>query len=71
VQNDRDAVLSTTPQDIRGFSQLTADVLAQNALCVYGNSDKLTADQALFNEIIKIDQSGHPIRVSDPDGVVK
>jgi Zn-dependent M16 (insulinase) family peptidase len=69
VQNDRDAVLSTTAQDIRGFSQLTADVLAQNSLCVYGNADRLTTDQALFHLLITIDQADHPDRVTDPDGV--
>ena len=71
VQYDRNAVLSTTPQDIRGFSQLTADVLNQNTLCVYGNSDRLTTDQSMFNAIVKIDQANHPDGVQDPDGVVK
>ena len=69
VQHDRDAVLSTTPQDIRGFSKLTADVLSQDAFCVYGNADRLTTDQGLFHHLVKIDQAEHPDRVIDPDGV--
>ena len=59
IQQDRTAVLSTTPEDIRGFSQLAADVLNQNAICVYGNSEKLTGEQALFKSLLKIDQSNN------------
>jgi presequence protease len=71
VQHDRDAVLSATQQDIRGFSKMVADVLAQNALCVYGSSDRLTTDQSLFNSLVKIDRSDHPDGVQDPDGVTE
>ena len=63
VQHDRDAVLSTTVQDIRGFSQLVAEVLNQNALCVYGSADRLTTDQSLFDSLVKTDRSDHPDRV--------
>ncbi len=56
VQHDRDDVLSTTPADIIGFRQLVADVLAQDTLCVYGNADRLAADQVLFKSLVKIDQ---------------
>jgi hypothetical protein len=57
VQQDRDHVLSTTPDDIRGFAQLAADIISQNALCVYGNTDRLSADQALFQNLVRIDQT--------------
>jgi len=70
VQHDRDAVLSTTPEDIRSFRQLVVDVLNQNALCVYGNSERLTSEQPLFNSLVKIDQANHPDGVPDPDGVL-
>jgi Zn-dependent M16 (insulinase) family peptidase len=56
VQHDRDAVLSTTQEDIRGFSKLIADVLAQDVLCVYGNADRITTDQSLFAALVKIDR---------------
>jgi Zn-dependent M16 (insulinase) family peptidase len=65
VQYDRDAVLSTTPHDIRGFSKLVADVLRQNALCVYGNSERLNADQLLFHSLVKIDRANLPEGVPD------
>ncbi|MCX6304514.1 MAG: insulinase family protein [Bacteroidetes bacterium] len=61
VQHDRNAVLSTTPEDIRGFSKLVADVLNQNAFCVYGGAERLTTDQALFNSLVKIDRSDLPL----------
>jgi presequence protease len=64
VQRDRDDVLSTRPEDIRGFTQLVSDVLSQNAICVYGNADRLVTDQSLFNSLVKIDRS------PNPDGVV-
>ncbi|MCX6277637.1 MAG: insulinase family protein [Bacteroidetes bacterium] len=59
IQLDRDAVLSTTREDICGFKQMVADVLNQNTLCVYGNSDRLTTDQSLFNSLVKIDRYDH------------
>lgn len=65
MQHDRDAVLSTTPDDIRGFTQLVTDVLKQDALCVYGNADRLTTDQSLFDILVKIDRSDHPDRVTN------
>jgi Zn-dependent M16 (insulinase) family peptidase len=57
IQGDRDAVLATVSDDIRGFAQLVADVLKQNAVCVYGNAEKLTAEQSLFNLLVKIDHT--------------
>ncbi len=57
VQHDRDAVLSTTSDDIRGFAQLVNEILSQHVLCVYGNTDRLTTDQTLFNSLVKIDQA--------------
>ena len=60
LQHDREAVLSTTPGDIRGFSKMAADVLNENVLCVYGNAERLTTDQSLFNTLVKIDRSDNP-----------
>ncbi|MDP1622414.1 MAG: insulinase family protein [Bacteroidales bacterium] len=70
VQHDRDAVLSATPEDIRGFSQMVMDVLNQKALCVFGNAEKLTRDQPLFNSLVKIDGSDNTARVMAPEVVV-
>jgi len=56
IQRDRDAVLSTTPADIRNFSKMVSDVLTQQTYCVYGNSDKLNANKELFNSLLKIER---------------
>jgi Zn-dependent M16 (insulinase) family peptidase len=68
VQADRDAVLSTTPEDIRGFSGLVADVLSQETFCVYGGADRLAGAQSLFTSLVKIDRATHDEGVTDPDG---
>lgn len=60
MQYDRDAVLSTKPDDIRGFADLVADVLSKRTICVYGGSDKLTTEQSLFDSLVKIDKSDLP-----------
>lgn len=56
VQRDRDAVLSTDVADIRGFSKLVKDVLAQDDICVYGSEEKIKANQQLFKELVKIER---------------
>jgi len=56
LQRDRDAVLSTKAQDIKGFSKMVTDMLQQKAYCVYGNADKISADKALFNNLIQIER---------------
>ncbi|MBN1154182.1 insulinase family protein [candidate division KSB1 bacterium] len=54
VQSDRDAVLATTASDIRNMTKLVQDVLAQEAVCVYGNEEKIKDNKVLFNEIVPI-----------------
>jgi hypothetical protein len=54
LQQERDEVLSTTSDDIRGFEQLVADVIKQGTLCVYGNAERLRSDQELFQTLISI-----------------
>ncbi|MEI6680994.1 MAG: insulinase family protein [Bacteroidota bacterium] len=65
MQRDRDDVLSTTPEDIRGFTQLVTDILNQDVLCVYGNADRLIADQSHFHSLVKIDRSENPEGAQD------
>lgn len=52
LQSERDAVLATTVQDIRGFEKLVTDVLAQDAVCVYGNKEKIEKEAAELKKII-------------------
>jgi Zn-dependent M16 (insulinase) family peptidase len=55
IQADRDAVLSTTADDIRRFAPMVKDVLNQKAWCVYGNAEKLKKDKDLFNSMVSLD----------------
>jgi Zn-dependent M16 (insulinase) family peptidase len=54
IQKDRDAVLSTTPEDIRQMSSVLAKVLGQQVYCVYGNEDKLKANKNLFKNLVTL-----------------
>ncbi len=54
LQAIRDAVLSTTAQDIKGFSKMVADILQQNVYCVYGNEEKIQSEKDLFKNVIKL-----------------
>jgi len=56
VQKDRDAVLATRQEDIRGYAKLIKDILDQKAFCVYGNVDKINSEKGLFINLVKIDR---------------
>jgi hypothetical protein len=56
LQCDRDAILSTTASDIRGFSEMVGKILDQNAICVYGSADKIRQEKELFDNLIRIDK---------------
>ena len=57
LQQERDAVLSATSSDIRGFAPLVEEVVRQETICVYGNAERLRADQELFQTLISIDKT--------------
>jgi len=54
-QADRNAVLSTTAQDINNFSKLVSDFINQNTFSVYGNKEKLEQNKKLFGSLVSID----------------
>ena len=54
IQKERNAVLSTTDEDIKNFEKLVSDILAQDAFCVYGNEDKIQSNKELFKELVKL-----------------
>jgi hypothetical protein len=56
LQADRDAILSTTAEDIRKYSLLISDVMKQNNLCVYGNQEKIQANKNLFGSLINVEK---------------
>ncbi len=54
LQSDRNAILKTTPADIRAYAKLVSDMIGQNAFCVYGNTDKLQKEKEVFKTLIKL-----------------
>lgn len=56
LQAERDALLSTTAQDIKDLSKMITDVLNQDNYCVYGNKEKIEQNKSLFGTLINIDE---------------
>ena len=56
VEKDRAAVLATKAEDINKMEKMVADILAQNAYCVYGNEDKIESEKELFNKLIPLNE---------------
>ncbi|WP_167615604.1 insulinase family protein [Maribellus sediminis] len=54
LKAEREAVLSTTADDIKGMKKFVADVLSQDAICVYGNDEKVDENADIFGEVISI-----------------
>ncbi len=49
AQAERDAILSTTPEDIRSFKTMIQDVLNEDIICVYGNDQTIKENEELFD----------------------
>jgi len=54
VQQDRDAVLGCTPEQLQSMANLVIDILGQQTWCVYGNEDKIKAEKQVFDNIIEL-----------------
>ncbi len=54
LKEERNEVLSITPEKIKALTNLVADILAQEAICVYGNTDKIKANKDLFGKILEV-----------------
>jgi len=55
LDKERQEILSTTAEDIRGMKKMVADILKQNVWCVYGNESKIMENKDLFRELISIE----------------
>ncbi len=55
LQAERDAVLSTSLQDVKSYQKMVSDILENSLVCVYGNEDKLKQNKELFEKLIAID----------------
>ncbi|RIJ49074.1 peptidase [Maribellus luteus] len=54
LKAERKAVLATTADDIKGMKKLVEDVLAQDAICVYGNEEKVKENAGLFGSVVSL-----------------
>ncbi|MCU0287259.1 MAG: peptidase, partial [Acidobacteria bacterium] len=54
IQRERDEILSTQFSDIKSMKKMMADIIAQNAFCVYGNEEKINSCKDLFGKIEKL-----------------
>ncbi|NQV16110.1 peptidase, partial [bacterium] len=55
LQEERNAVLSTTLKDVKAFEKMVSDIIEASPICVYGNEDKLKQNDALFEKLITLD----------------
>ncbi|WP_099469884.1 insulinase family protein [Konateibacter massiliensis] len=51
VQKERNEILNATVKDIQALGDIVDAVLAENAICVIGNEDKLEKEKDLFNKL--------------------
>jgi len=54
LRAERAAVLSTTSTDVKGMKKMIEDVIAQDALCVYGNEKKVEENADVFESVINV-----------------
>lgn len=54
MQQERNAILNTTAEDIRSYSSLISDVMNLNTICVYGNDQKIKDNKELFDNIRQV-----------------
>lgn len=54
LKEERNQVLTTTVDDIRGMKKMVSDILSKDAICVYGNSDKIEENKDLFKSILSV-----------------
>jgi Zn-dependent M16 (insulinase) family peptidase len=56
LQKERDEILGTTVEDLKGFANMVEKVMAQNVLCVVGNEKKIEDQKDLFKKILPLRQ---------------
>lgn len=54
LQKERDEVLSTTPETIRGLAPLVAAITESGVICAIGDEEKMKENQSAFGEIKSI-----------------
>ncbi len=54
VQKERDQLIETTREDIRGLADLVEDSLKKNYFCVVGSETRIKENKSIFNDIIQV-----------------
>lgn len=54
VQKERNEILSTTAEDIRGFADMMDDIAKENNICVLGNEKEIRKNSELFKNFINV-----------------
>ena len=54
LKAEREAVLTTTNEDIKSMSKMVQDILDQDVICVYGNEEKIKENKSLFGELVSL-----------------
>lgn len=54
-QRERDEVMTTSVEDIRAYSGMIQEIMNQGVHCVYGNSDLLEQESALFKALRRVE----------------
>ena len=54
LKAEREAILSTTAEDIRSMSGIIEKILNQDYLCVYGNEGKIKENQSKFGSLVMV-----------------
>lgn len=54
LQKERDEVLSTTLEDLKGFAEMVRKVMETETLCVVGNEKKIAEQKDLFKKILPL-----------------
>jgi len=54
LQKERDEVLETRQDTIKGFAPLMEKFMKENNICVLGNEDKIKENEKLFGKLITL-----------------
>ncbi len=54
LQQDRDAVLSTTQADIKAYEEMVSAILKNSNICIYGNEETIKENKNLFEKLILV-----------------
>ena len=54
IQKEREEILGTTAEDLRGFAKMIDEIMAKDYLCVVGNEKKIEEQKDLFKSVEKL-----------------